>query len=65
MDVTSYHQRLLMLLHDNYFCPVFFFQITHYKIPRYVEFVDSFPMTVTLKVQKHELARIMTEKLDL
>ncbi|PIK47372.1 putative acyl-CoA synthetase family member 2, mitochondrial-like [Apostichopus japonicus] len=40
-------------------------QIAHYKIPRYVEFVDSFPMTATLKVQKYELTRIMTEKLGL
>jgi fatty-acyl-CoA synthase len=27
-------------------------QIAHYKIPRYVRFVDHFPMTVTGKVQK-------------
>ncbi|HEX3881946.1 MAG TPA: AMP-binding protein [Stellaceae bacterium] len=27
-------------------------QIAHYKIPRYVKFVDQFPMTVTGKVQK-------------
>ena len=27
-------------------------QIAHYKIPRYVKFVDSFPMTVTGKIQK-------------
>ncbi len=27
-------------------------QIAHYKIPRYIRFVDSFPMTVTGKVQK-------------
>ncbi|MDF2732316.1 MAG: Long-chain-fatty-acid--CoA ligase [Desertimonas sp.] len=27
-------------------------QIAHYKIPRYVRFVDEFPMTVTGKVQK-------------
>jgi fatty-acyl-CoA synthase len=27
-------------------------QIAHYKIPRFVRFVDSFPMTVTGKVQK-------------
>jgi fatty-acyl-CoA synthase len=27
-------------------------QIAHYKIPRYVRFVDSFPLTVTGKVQK-------------
>ena len=27
-------------------------QIAHYKIPRYVRFVDDFPMTVTGKIQK-------------
>ncbi|HUB97597.1 MAG TPA: AMP-binding protein [Stellaceae bacterium] len=27
-------------------------QIAHYKIPRYIRFVDDFPMTVTGKVQK-------------
>ena len=27
-------------------------QIAHFKIPRYVRFVDEFPMTVTGKVQK-------------
>ena len=26
--------------------------INHYKIPRYVRFVDDFPMTVTGKIQK-------------
>ena len=27
-------------------------QIAHYKVPRYVKFVDEFPMTVTGKIQK-------------
>jgi fatty-acyl-CoA synthase len=27
-------------------------EIAHYKIPRYIKFVDAFPMTVTGKVQK-------------
>ena len=27
-------------------------QIAHNKIPRYVEFVEEFPMTVTGKIQK-------------
>jgi fatty-acyl-CoA synthase len=27
-------------------------QIAHYKVPRYVRFVDGFPMTVTGKIQK-------------
>jgi fatty-acyl-CoA synthase len=30
-------------------------QIAHYKVPRYVKFVASFPMTVTGKVQKYVL----------
>ncbi|WP_198117194.1 AMP-binding protein [Massilia rhizosphaerae] len=30
-------------------------QIAHYKIPRYVRFVDGFPMTVTGKIQKFML----------
>ena len=30
-------------------------QIAHYKIPRYVRFVDGFPMTVTGKIQKFEM----------
>src|SRR5260370_14770838 len=27
-------------------------QIAHYKIPRYIEFVDAFPITITGKIQK-------------
>jgi fatty-acyl-CoA synthase len=30
-------------------------QIAHYKIPRYVRFVESFPMTVTGKIQKYKM----------
>jgi fatty-acyl-CoA synthase len=30
-------------------------RIAHYKVPRYVKFVDTFPMTVTGKVQKFKL----------
>jgi fatty-acyl-CoA synthase len=30
-------------------------QIAHFKIPRYVKFVDAFPMTVTGKVRKVEM----------
>ncbi len=30
-------------------------RIAHYKIPRYVRLIDSFPMTVTGKVQKYKL----------
>ncbi|HUZ11836.1 MAG TPA: AMP-binding protein [Caulobacteraceae bacterium] len=40
-------------------------QIAHYKIPRYVRFVDAFPMTVTGKVRKVEMRRTMIEELGL
>jgi fatty-acyl-CoA synthase len=40
-------------------------QIAHYKIPRYVRFVDSFPMTVTGKVQKYLLREQVTTDLGL
>ena len=30
-------------------------QLAHFKVPRYVEFVDEFPMTVTGKVQKFKM----------
>jgi fatty-acyl-CoA synthase len=40
-------------------------QIAHYKIPRYVKFVDSFPMTVTGKIQKYLLRQQMAEELRL
>jgi fatty-acyl-CoA synthase len=40
-------------------------QIAHYKIPRYVKFVDSFPMTVTGKVQKFKMRELATEELGL
>jgi len=40
-------------------------KIAHFKIPRYIVFVESFPMTVTGKVQKYLLRAEMSEKLDL
>jgi fatty-acyl-CoA synthase len=40
-------------------------QIAHYKIPRYIKFVDAFPMTVTGKVQKFIMREQMTEELGL
>ncbi|MBW3603951.1 MAG: AMP-binding protein, partial [Actinobacteria bacterium] len=30
-------------------------EIAHYKVPRYVQFVDEFPMTVTGKIQKFKI----------
>jgi fatty-acyl-CoA synthase len=40
-------------------------QIAHYKIPRYVRFVDSFPMTVTGKIQKFVIREQMIAELRL
>src|SRR5271169_3453073 len=40
-------------------------QIAHYKIPRYVKFVDGFPMTVTGKIQKFLMRQHMIEELGL
>jgi fatty-acyl-CoA synthase len=40
-------------------------QIAHYKIPRYIRFVDAFPMTVTGKVQKYLISQAMMEELNL
>lgn len=40
-------------------------QIAHYKIPRYVRFVESFPMTVTGKIQKFEIRAAMIAELGL
>jgi len=40
-------------------------QIAHYKIPRYVRFVDAFPMTVTGKVQKFLIREQMIAELGL
>jgi fatty-acyl-CoA synthase len=36
-------------------------QIAHYKIPRYVRFVDAFPMTVTGKIQKFLIRKEVEE----
>jgi fatty-acyl-CoA synthase len=40
-------------------------QIARYKVPRYVRFVDAFPMTVTGKVQKFVMRERMIRELDL
>ncbi|MDD3354984.1 AMP-binding protein [Zoogloea sp.] len=40
-------------------------QIAHYKIPRYICFVDSFPMTVTGKIQKFQIREKMKQTLGL
>jgi fatty-acyl-CoA synthase len=40
-------------------------QIAHYKIPRYIRFVDEFPMTVTGKIQKFIIRARMMDELQL
>ena len=40
-------------------------QIAHYKIPRYISFVESFPMTVTGKIQKFQIREKMKQTLGL
>jgi fatty-acyl-CoA synthase len=38
-------------------------QIAHYKIPRYIKFVDGYPMTATGKVQKFVMRKFMDEEI--
>jgi len=38
-------------------------RIAHYKIPRYIRFVDEFPMTVTGKLQKFRMRETAVEEL--
>ena len=40
-------------------------RIAHYKVPRYVRFVDEFPMTVTGKVQKFKMREQAVAELGL
>ncbi len=40
-------------------------QIAHYKIPRYIKVVDSFPMTITGKIQKFVMRQQSIEDLGL
>ncbi|WP_295005879.1 AMP-binding protein [uncultured Dechloromonas sp.] len=40
-------------------------QIAHYKVPRYLRFVDSFPMTITGKIQKFMIRQAMKDELKL
>ncbi|WP_027967000.1 AMP-binding protein [Halomonas halocynthiae] len=39
--------------------------IAHFKVPRYVKFVDEFPMTVTGKIQKFKMREEATHELGL
>ncbi len=38
-------------------------KIAHFKIPRYIRFVDSYPMTITGKVQKYIMREQMAKEL--
>ncbi|MGY1710199.1 AMP-binding protein [Geodermatophilus sp. SYSU D00758] len=40
-------------------------KLAHYKIPRYVKVVESFPMTVTGKIRKVEMRQVSVEELGL
>ncbi|MGJ7546426.1 AMP-binding protein [Variovorax sp. LT1R16] len=40
-------------------------QIAHYKVPKYIQFVTEFPMTVTGKIQKFKIRDAMKERLGL
>ncbi|HEY5338540.1 MAG TPA: AMP-binding protein [Rhizomicrobium sp.] len=40
-------------------------QIARFKVPRYIRFVDAFPMTVTGKVQKFLIREAMVKELNL
>jgi fatty-acyl-CoA synthase len=38
-------------------------KLAHFKIPRYIRFVQDFPMTITGKVQKYKMREIMAKEL--
>lgn len=40
-------------------------QIAHFKVPQYIRFTDSFPMTVTGKIRKVEMREISIQELGL
>ena len=39
-------------------------KIAHFKIPKYIRFVEDFPMTVTGKVQKYRMREKMADELE-
>jgi fatty-acyl-CoA synthase len=43
----------------------FCIQIAHFKIPKYIEFMDHFPMTITGKIQKNKLREQIKKKFKL
>ena len=40
-------------------------KLAHFKVPRYLKFVDAFPQTVTGKIQKFKIRELMSEELGL
>jgi fatty-acyl-CoA synthase len=40
-------------------------QLAHFKVPKYVRFVDAFPQTVTGKIQKFKIREQMIAELGL
>ncbi|GFS55397.1 medium-chain acyl-CoA ligase ACSF2, mitochondrial, partial [Trichonephila inaurata madagascariensis] len=40
-------------------------KLSHFKVPRYIMFVDDFPKTPSGKIKKYEMVKISTEKLNL
>ena len=40
-------------------------RIAHFKVPRYIKFVEEFPMTVTGKIQKFKMREAATQELGL
>jgi fatty-acyl-CoA synthase len=40
-------------------------KLAHYKVPRYVRFVDEFPMTITGKIQKYKMRETSIEEFGL
>ena len=38
-------------------------RIAHFKVPKYIRFVDEFPMTVTGKLQKFRMREIAIEQM--
>lgn len=60
-----------IILHEHYECTEESIRdyckahISHHKVPRYVRFFDSFPMTASGKAQKFKLRELMCEQLNL
>jgi fatty-acyl-CoA synthase len=39
-------------------------ELAHFKVPRYIRFVEEFPMTVTGKVQKFRMREMVMQEMD-